>query len=157
MCLLSAPSLAQCSSPPPLLMHTTREAFICTQTQLNTKRHLQIQKGTKWCIHTHRDTNTMAQTDIYTYIDTHREALQLTPAINRTAIQNRQSRLTNKEGRKENNSLLGEKEFPYLSKQTTAWVFLETWAKPSGGAAASPCIWLRHWERLQMMPTPSDV
>ena len=99
----------------------------------------------------------MAQTDIYTYIDTHREALQLTPAINRTATQNRQSRLTNKDGRKENNSLLGEKEFPYLSKQTTVWVFLETWAKPSGGAAASPCIWLRSWDRLQTMPTPSDV
>ena len=30
------------------------------------------------------------------------------------------------DGRKENNSLLGEKEFPYLSKQTTVWVFLET-------------------------------
>lgn len=62
-------------------------------------------------------------------MDTHTEALQvqLIPAINRITIQNRQSRLTNKDGRKENNSLLSEKEFPYLSKQTTVWVFLETY------------------------------
>lgn len=54
------------------------------------------------------------------------------------------------EGRK-NNTLCSKKEFPCLSKQTV-WVFLETWEIPSGGAAASSCIWLRHWDRLQTMP-----
>lgn len=39
----------------------------------------------------------------------------------RTVIKERQSKRHNKERRRENNSLLSEKEFPCLSKQATFW------------------------------------
>lgn len=43
------------------------------------------------------------------------------PVSSRTAIKKKQSKLHTKERRKENNSLLSEKEFPCLSMQATFW------------------------------------
>lgn len=114
MGFLSAPtSLAQCSSSPSTSCHT--------QTHLNTERHIPTQAQNDVYTHTKKTAHKGTYRHIHIYRHIHKQVLQiyLIPVIDRIIIQNRQSRLNNKERGKENNSLLSEKEFPYLSKQAT--------------------------------------